>query len=260
MVGREKMPDFEAKAREIAYLTPVAPGTQECSDLINAISLALSEAYEEGKLGAPLRDQATHEPSPKGLGPAGEYPSREAEQEAVSIDERGAMLGEVDAELANQFVDKYNVGLHAMYVTNADGSPRLAEIIWTVAESVLLQKNLEQGWSAGARRAFSKGPPMSEWQPIETVPKDGTEILLTGTMNVDGHDYPDHIAAEIMASRPIMIGSWTKSSGCTVWTDEETSELRRVQVRERWHHEGWDVESNGLEPTHWMPLPKPPSE
>jgi hypothetical protein len=100
----------------------------------------------------------------------------------------------------------------------------------------------------------------TEWKPIETARKDGTEILLTGTMNVDGEDYPEHIAAEISASRPVVIGRWTSSSGCTIWQDEETSELRRVQVRERWHHAGWDVESNGLEPTHWMPLPKEPSD
>lgn len=63
---------------------------------------------------------------------------------------------------------------------------------------------------------------MSEWQPIETAPQDGTEVLLhcaEGDINVAYWD-----------------GTW--------WADTI---------------EGGDVTRRGSgEPTHWMPLPEPP--
>ena len=59
---------------------------------------------------------------------------------------------------------------------------------------------------------------MSEWQPIETAPKDGTHIILTG----------DDIVAE---------DYWMK------W---------RVDDTESWAHFQY------VKPTHWMPLPTPP--
>lgn len=66
------------------------------------------------------------------------------------------------------------------------------------------------------------------WQPIETAPKDGTEIL-------------------VFVGGTIIIGSWSNGS---VLRDE-----------------GWyDAEAgvkfvNGLlDPTHWQPLPSPPRE
>lgn len=65
---------------------------------------------------------------------------------------------------------------------------------------------------------------MSEWKPIETAPKDGTEIVAL----VSGVPY---------------IVSWTTHG--------------------KQHAEPWwrDREGYGLtEPTHWMPLPDPPGE
>ena len=64
---------------------------------------------------------------------------------------------------------------------------------------------------------------MSEWQPIETAPKDGRESLC-----------------------------WTKECGQVVlyWDDFNHDEPR-------WSN-GFDDDQ--ITPTHWMPLPKPPQE
>lgn len=62
-----------------------------------------------------------------------------------------------------------------------------------------------------------------EWQPIETAPKDGTEVLLCGPLRDGSGHYRD-------VSRFYMIR--------------------------------WPVEwmANCLPPTHWMPLPPPPAD
>lgn len=61
---------------------------------------------------------------------------------------------------------------------------------------------------------------MSEWQPIETAPKDGTYILGYGE-----HDHRGHYIDAI-----------------------------------HWWHDRWTIEwmSGFQRPTHWMPLPAPP--
>jgi hypothetical protein len=70
---------------------------------------------------------------------------------------------------------------------------------------------------------------MTEWQPIETAPKDGTAILI-----------------------------WPANA--SFYGDEATSYVVR------WHDwkEAW-IEASGEEyaafyPTHWMPLPAPPKK
>ena len=68
------------------------------------------------------------------------------------------------------------------------------------------------------------------WQPIETAPKDGTEVLLYFS---DGR---------------ILIGDYVV-----------TEQLRHGKTA--WKNEGWRtffglVHDN--KPTHWMPLPEPP--
>lgn len=71
---------------------------------------------------------------------------------------------------------------------------------------------------------------MSEWQPIETVPKDETWVLLY---------FPDFTwAAE---ANGVILAFWSNDGHG--WFDSEAA-------------------SNALDeehqPTHWMPLPEPP--
>ena len=79
---------------------------------------------------------------------------------------------------------------------------------------------------------------MSEWQPIETAPKDGRFLLL-------------HVP-EGLESGVITIGAY--------WKEEERSENGRFS---KGHWDGWrgmdaDIISSYCEPTYWQPLPEPP--
>lgn len=64
---------------------------------------------------------------------------------------------------------------------------------------------------------------MMEWQPIETAPKDGTEILIYSEIEGVRSSYFEH-------------GMWQKGS----W-------FSKPEERER------------AKPKKWMPLPKPPA-
>ena len=74
---------------------------------------------------------------------------------------------------------------------------------------------------------------MSEWQPIETAPKDGGDIILT-----DGN-----------------------SSHVGRWCDSDLPEYpwRFLDSTYKLEDElnGWRAGKYG--PTHWQPLPKPPT-
>jgi hypothetical protein len=69
-----------------------------------------------------------------------------------------------------------------------------------------------------------------EWQPIETAPRDGTDILVTGINNLPSpyRQFPE-------ARYYIEITHWGKSNGVgqfLLWC------------------------GNYSQPTHWMPLPQ----
>ena len=77
---------------------------------------------------------------------------------------------------------------------------------------------------------------MSEWQPIETAPKDGTRVLLY---------------------RP---GGWPSAR---VTVGNYSDERYHTRPRPYWTHdlermEG-KVATRHRQPTHWMPLPAPPA-
>lgn len=69
---------------------------------------------------------------------------------------------------------------------------------------------------------------MNDWQPIETAPKDGTEVLLWGRCERDGQFF---------------------AYDCNVgWYDDGSI-----------GDKGWTARDLPIEPSHWMPLPKPPT-
>jgi hypothetical protein len=70
---------------------------------------------------------------------------------------------------------------------------------------------------------------MSDWQPIATAPKDGTDVLL--------------FAREGECAPSVYVGRWSTSA---------------------WYGAAWVAyehrsETEYLTPTHWMPLPAPPT-
>lgn len=79
---------------------------------------------------------------------------------------------------------------------------------------------------------------MSEWQPIEAAPKDGTRVLIAnddGEMDVAGY-----------------VAEWSEHSEF-VRTAKDGDVFRTVR-RDMGY---WDA-VHAYCPTHWMPLPPPP--
>ena len=74
---------------------------------------------------------------------------------------------------------------------------------------------------------------MSEWQPIETAPRDETDILVAG-----GTHGNECVSCEFHGAKftGVAIAYWDK--------------------REKWFSGG---ECDYYHPTHWMPLPTPPT-
>lgn len=73
---------------------------------------------------------------------------------------------------------------------------------------------------------------MSEWQPIETAPKDGT--FLIGGWTGDGHKHPMIWSVD---------SAWRDGDGFSVDVSPESGETMRPTIDHI---------------THWMPLPQPP--
>lgn len=84
---------------------------------------------------------------------------------------------------------------------------------------------------------------MSEWQLIETAPKDGTEIILRkGARVTSGSWCPwEHSEPEFHGTTGVWLGDVVQDSGAC-WGS--------------W--DGGFCEDD--EPTHWMSLPAPPTK
>jgi hypothetical protein len=70
---------------------------------------------------------------------------------------------------------------------------------------------------------------MSDWQPIDTAPKDGTEILL-----FDGE--------------VVTVGGWISE------VDQGADYEGQGLIAPGW----WSLALKDNKPTHWQPLPPPP--
>lgn len=81
-----------------------------------------------------------------------------------------------------------------------------------------------------------------EWQPIETAPKDGTWILVYCDDPDDMYEALD----DSFENRPVS-AQWTTN-------------LNGLTVEGHWQFAWFDGGYYGdCKPTHWMPLPEPPS-
>lgn len=75
---------------------------------------------------------------------------------------------------------------------------------------------------------------MSEWLPIETAPRDGTDILVMYM----------HIETQIVHNAFYI----DDPDDGPAWWSYDKSEVSRIRL------DGW------MTPTHWMSLPEPPKE
>lgn len=78
------------------------------------------------------------------------------------------------------------------------------------------------------------------WRTIDSVPKDGTSVLLCKAIGADGQplDWRDDLhTAQVF----VQVAAW--------WSGDDAWIVYCSQIAEPHLH---------FEPTHWMPLPLPP--
>lgn len=112
------------------------------------------------------------------------------------------------------------------------------------------------GWLARARHDHAETERLREaldWQPIETAPKDMTQVLVSyicGKRRMVAHaQYTPRYTEENI------------NSDCSEYCEEKDN----YYTPEGWYEicAAWDDYSSmkmHYEPTHWMPLPEPPNE
>lgn len=116
--------------------------------------------------------------------------------------------------------------------TGTETVPHTGKVIWTgLVKQMEYVRVCEQ---IQRLRAEASG-----WQPIETAPKDGSWVLLSGGRQSDPTWYDQGDV------------TWPSAAVCR-WCDEFESWKMGVV---------WDgdLRSNYDDPTHWIPLPAPPA-
>lgn len=129
--------------------------------------------------------------------------------------------------------------------TNSTPTEEAREIIHTHFRSSFLDDNarysaelidaIASALKARELAGYNRGVEESQWQPIETAPQDGTEILV---FTVHGEIEKSH---------------WFVTESDEYDPVEGSDGLYRKRVNK--YYEGWN--SNRF--THWMPQPKPPT-
>jgi hypothetical protein len=95
---------------------------------------------------------------------------------------------------------------------------------------------------------------MTDWQPIETAPKDGTPILLWDP-SMGGREH--HMPYDALPNG----GSYTTDDPRLKWYDDRRYAIgywRPWAIEGKTKHPWGNRNSSWPEPTHWMPLPPPP--
>lgn len=88
---------------------------------------------------------------------------------------------------------------------------------------------------------------MSEWQPIETAPRDGSRLLLSGRGSYDPFWDTKSPMPFIVAT-----GQWWE------YSFEDFEEVGDGSYRKIEKKRGqWRANASFFQPTHWMPLPEP---
>ena len=112
-------------------------------------------------------------------------------------------------------------------------SPEIGEF-FDYKDEAFARETDSKGWTP-LYTTPPKLKPLTGWQPIETAPRDGTEILMTNGVDVSS-------------------GQWLSEYGGT-YDQEGAPNGDGCDAR-------WTDWTGGMQPdpTHWMPLPPPPIE